>query len=155
MANSRKITSELSPPILYQLGIIEALYGLLENIEKKHKIKHQINDNTNGIKLSDVESILLYRSIQELINNIIKYAEATLITIDVNKKKLGVDFTIRDNGVGFNTEKLNNFYHHNEKGSGFGLFTVKERIANIQGEFKITSKINKGTKVTIFIPIKE
>ncbi|AOW18066.1 hypothetical protein LPB03_11660 [Polaribacter vadi] len=155
LANSRKITSELSPPILYQLGIIEALYGLLENIEKKHKIKHQINDYTNGIKLSDVESILLYRSIQELINNIIKYAEATLITIDVNKKKLGVDFTIRDNGVGFNTEKLNNFYHHNEKGSGFGLFTVKERIANIQGEFKITSKINKGTKVTIFIPTKE
>ena len=46
-------------------------------------------------------------------------------------------------------------YHHNEKGSGFGLFTVKERIRNIQGEFKITSKINKGTTVTIFIPINE
>ena len=155
LANSRKITSELSPPILYQLGIIEALYDLLENIEKKHKIKHQINDNTNGIELSEMKSILVYRSIQELFNNIIKYAEATLITIDINKNELGVDIFIRDNGVGFDTEKLNNLYHHNEKGSGFGLFTVKERIRNIQGEFKITSKINKGTTVTIFIPINE
>lgn len=153
LANSRKITSELSPPILYQLGIIEALHWLLENIENTHNIKYQINDNINQIKLDDVKSILLYRSVQELINNIIKYAKASKITIDLNKEKFGVNIIIKDDGVGFDTAKLNNFYSTNEKGSGFGLFTVKERIKNIKGNFEITSEINKGTTVNIYIPI--
>ncbi|APZ45626.1 hypothetical protein BW723_04630 [Polaribacter reichenbachii] len=153
LVNSRNITSELSPPILYQLGIIEALYWLLESIETKHKIKGQINENIDKIILDDVQSILLYRSVQELLNNIIKYAQATLITIDLNKTELGVDIIIRDNGIGFNTEKLNNHYTKDEKGSGFGLFTVQERIKNIKGEINISSIINKGTTVKIFIPI--
>jgi signal transduction histidine kinase len=153
LVNSRNITSELSPPILYQLGIVEALYWLLECIETKHKIKSQINENVNEIVLDDVKSILLYRSIQELINNIIKYAQATLITIDINQNKLGLDIIITDNGIGFNTEKLNNFYTTSNNGGGFGLFTVQERIKNINGKFRITSKIKEGTTVNIFIPI--
>ena len=152
LANSRKITSELSPPILYQFGIIEALYWLLENIENKHKIKCDINNNVESFKLDDVSSILLYRSIQEIINNTIKYAQATLITIDILKKKKGLEFVIKDNGKGFDVGNLNNLRKQN--GSGFGLFTVKERIRNIRGKFKIASKINKGTIVHIFIPLK-
>lgn len=152
LANSRKITSELSPPILYQFGIIEALYWLLENIENKHKIKCDINNNVESFKLDDVSSILLYRSIQEIINNTIKYAQATLITLELRKKKNGLEFVIKDNGKGFDVGKLNNL--RNQNGSGFGLFTVKERIRNIRGNFKITSKIEKGTSVNIFIPLK-
>ncbi|MBU3011524.1 PAS domain S-box protein [Polaribacter vadi] len=155
LVNSRKITSELSPPVLYQLGIIEALYWLLENIESKHKIKYKVDDTIEEIELDDVQSILLYRCIQELFNNIIKYAQATLISVDFNKTNLGVNIIIKDNGKGFNTENLNGFYSKDEKGSGFGLFSVKERIKNIKGEFKIESKIGEGTTVTIFIPIKE
>lgn len=153
LVNSRNITSELSPPILYQLGIVEALYWLLECVETKHKIKSQINESTDEILLDEVKSILLYRSIQELINNIIKYAQATLIIIDFNQNELGLDIVIKDNGIGFNTEKLNNFYGISDNGGGFGLFTVEERIKNIKGKFKISSKINEGTTVTIFIPI--
>ncbi|APZ47815.1 hypothetical protein BW723_16590 [Polaribacter reichenbachii] len=153
LANSRKITSELSPPILYQLGIIEALYWLLETIEVKHKIKCEINDYAKNFKLNDTRSILLYRSIQEILNNTIKYAKATLITIDLHKNDSGIDIIIMDNGKGFDVAKLNNLRNHN--GSGFGLFTVKERIKNIKGNFKITSKINKGTTVNIFIPLAD
>ncbi|WP_405567989.1 PAS domain-containing protein [Polaribacter sp. Asnod6-C07] len=153
LANSRRITSELSPPILYQLGIIEALYWLLENIETKHKIKCEINEDEEHIKLNEISSILLYRSIQEILNNAIKYAKATLITINILKKNQGLDIVIKDNGIGFNINKLNNF--RNSNGSGFGLFTVQERIKNIKGKFKITSEINKGTSVNIYIPLKD
>ena len=153
LENSRKITSELSPPILYQLGIIEALYWLLENIENKHNIECKINHDIDELQLDDVKSILLYRSIQELINNILKYAKATLIVINLSTNKDGLEIEIKDNGVGFDITKLNNFYTRRENGSGFGLFTVKERIRNIDGNFKISSEINKGTTVIIFIPI--
>ncbi|MCI2229377.1 PAS domain-containing protein [Polaribacter sp. MSW13] len=154
LENSRKITYELSPPILYQLGIIDALGWLLEEIETIHKIKCQLTSNVDYIKLSDIESILLYRSIQEVINNTIKYAKASLITLEVDKNTLGVNLFVRDNGAGFDTSKLYNNIRSGS-GSGFGLFTVQERIKNIQGEFNIKSKKNIGTTVSFFIPLSK
>ena len=151
LENSRKITYELSPPVLYQLGIVEALNWLLEDVEATHKIKCQVISNVSNLKLSDVKSILLYRSIQELLKNVVKYANASLINLEIDKTDLGVNILLKDNGGGFNTSILNSF--KNQSGSGFGLFAVQERINNIQGEFTITSKINKGTSVNIFIPL--
>ncbi|WP_298779718.1 PAS domain-containing protein [uncultured Polaribacter sp.] len=151
LEKSRRITYELSPPVLYQLGIIDALNWLLEDVEATHKIKCRVNTNVSVIKLSDITSILVYRSIQELVKNILKYANATLIKLDITKNKLGVNIVLTDDGVGFNTTKLKNYKGHS--GSGFGLFAVKERVRNIQGKFTIKSKINIGTSVNIFIPI--
>ncbi|AUC21779.1 hypothetical protein BTO15_06505 [Polaribacter sejongensis] len=153
LENSRKITYELSPPVLYQLGIIEALSWLFDNVETTHKIACVVNSNVDNINLDEVKSILLYRSIQEVLTNAIKYADASLITLDLDKNKFGLDIFITDNGVGFDTSILNSL--HNHSGSGFGLFTVQERIKNIQGKFTIKSKINMGTTVKIFIPLSK
>ena len=150
LENSRKITYELSPPVLYQLGIIDALNWLFEDVEDTHKIKCRLNSNVTKIKLSDVKSILLYRSIQEVITNAIKYANASLITLDLTRNTLGVDIIVTDNGIGFDTSLLNSHHH---SGSGFGLFTVRERIRNIRGTYKIVSEINTGTTVKFFIPL--
>lgn len=151
LENSRKITYELSPPVLYQLGIIDAINWLLEDVETTHKIKCRLSSNVTSIKLGDGKAILLFRSIQEVITNTIKYANASLITLDINKNKLGFDILIIDNGAGFDTSTLNDHHHHS--GSGFGLFTVQERIRNIQGRFIITSEIDIGTTVHFFIPL--
>ncbi|QTD36943.1 PAS domain S-box protein [Polaribacter batillariae] len=150
LENSRKITYELSPPILYQLGVIEALNWLVEDLENKYKIKFRLQTAISSIKISELKSIILYRSIQEILTNAIKHADASLIKIDIKKTKKGVNIFIVDDGVGFDTSILNEF--KNQSGSGFGLFTVQERIKNLQGRFTITSKINKGTSIKIFIP---
>ncbi|WP_341220308.1 PAS domain S-box protein [Polaribacter atrinae] len=151
LENSRKIMYELSPPVLYQLGIIEALNWLFDNVETTHKVACVVNSEVDSVKLDEATSILLYRSIQEVLTNAIKYANASLVTLDLDKNKHGLDIFITDNGIGFNTDILNNL--HNHSGSGFGLFTVQERIRNIQGKFTIQSKINTGTTVKIFIPL--
>ncbi|MDP5106721.1 MAG: PAS domain-containing protein, partial [Polaribacter sp.] len=151
LVNSRKITYELSPPVLYQLGIVEALNWLLEEVEANHKIAYCFNSNVNNIKLTDVKSILLYRSIQEIIKNTIKYANASLITLNFDEISDGIQILIADDGVGFDTSILKNIHTH--RGKGFGLFTVQERIINIKGKFTIESEINKGTSVKIFIPL--
>ena len=153
LENSRKITFELSPPILYRLGIIDALNWLLEDLEAAHKIEFRMITHINQIELDDLKSILLYRSIQEVLTNAIKHAKASLVTLTFDKEELGVNILIVDNGVGFDTSNLNNHRNHSGSGSGFGLFTVQERIRNIQGEFTITSEINTGTTVKIFIPL--
>jgi PAS domain S-box-containing protein len=150
LKNSRKITYELSPPVLYQLGIIAALNWLLDNVETIHKVTCKLTSTVNNIELGDIKSILLYRSIQEIINNTIKYAEASMITLDLCKDHLGVHILVIDNGSGFDTSVIQN---HNHSGSGFGLFTVRERVRNMQGEFTITSEINTGTTVKFFIPL--
>ena len=153
LENSRKITYELSPPVLYQLGIIDALNWLLESLETTHKIKFTLISDVIEIKLTDLESIILYRSIQEVLTNAIKHAKASLITVTFEKDELGVDILIVDNGGGFDTSVLNNYRNHS--GSGFGLFTVQERIKNIQGKFTLESEINTGTTINIFIPLSK
>ena len=153
LENSRKITYELSPPVLYQLGIIDALNWLLENTETTHNITCKIISNVNNVNLDDVKSILLYRCIQEVVKNAVKYANATIFTLDIDKTTDGFSIIFKDNGAGFDTSLLNDYQNHS--GSGFGLFAVQERIKNIQGKFSITSTINKGTSVNIFIPLSE
>lgn len=150
--NSRKITYELSPPALYQLGIVDALNWLLEDIKITHNINYQMNDNSNDVKLDDGKSILLYRTIQEVLTNVIKYANASLIIIDIDNSSQGIEVVVTDNGDGFDTSTLD-FYIYNHINSGFGLFTIKQRIKNIQGEFTITSEIAVGTTVKTFIPL--
>ncbi|RCS26361.1 PAS domain S-box protein [Polaribacter sp. WD7] len=150
LEKSRKITNELSPPILYQLGVIEALYWLLENLEITHKIKFSLDTEIDYLDFSELKSIILYRSIQEILTNAIKHSKASHIKIKILDNDCQVKILVEDNGVGFDTSVLNNYKSHS--GSGFGLFAIQEKIANVKGEFYITSKIQSGTTVTILIP---
>lgn len=150
LESSRKITYELSPPILYELGLIETLYWLAEKIQHEHNLKVSFKTEFEELNLSEPELILLFRSIQELINNIIKHAQAKNISINVVKKEKGINIIIRDDGRGFDSEKLPII---TSKG-GFGLFTVKERVQNLKGQFSINSEKGKGTETNIYVPLE-
>lgn len=148
--NSRKITYDLCPPVLYQLGIIDTMHWFSDKIESQYKIKVEFKTNIDGIKLDDNKLISIFRSIQEIVMNSIKHANASLILIDFDLNDNGLNISISDNGVGFDTnKKLNNKVLN----SGFGLFTLKERIQNLNGTVTIISKptIKSGTIVKIFI----
>lgn len=150
LENSRKITYELSPPIIYQLGIIDALDWFADETKEKYKIDFNFTTNTDSIELTEFKSILLFRSIQEAVTNTLKYAKASLITLDVNKTSEKVTVTLVDNGKGFDTKILND---NISSKSGFGLFAVKERIRNLSGKLDISSEIGVGTKIKITIPV--
>tara|TARA_R110002126_G_scaffold291780_1_gene457923 strand:- start:15843 stop:22151 length:6309 start_codon:yes stop_codon:yes gene_type:complete len=150
--NSRKITYDLSPPVLYQLGLIDAIDWFAGETEEKYGINFQANSNVDTIQLSEFKSILLFRCIQEAVTNTIKYAEASLIILNLTKETETVRVVITDNGKGFDTKKLNNNVN---SGSGFGLFAVKERIRNMNGTLEIISEINIGTKIKIIVPLEE
>jgi PAS domain S-box-containing protein len=149
--NSRKITYDLSPPVLYQLGLIDAIDWFADETQEKYAINFQANSNVDTIQLSEFKSILLFRCIQEAVTNTIKYAEASLIILNLTKEKETVSVVITDNGKGFDTKKLNSNVN---SGSGFGLFAVKERIRNMNGTLEIISEINIGTKIKIIVPLE-
>ena len=150
--NSRNITYDLSPPVLYELGLIEAVNWLTEKIKQKHNLQIDLKTELEELPLSESKLIIVYRVIQELFNNIIKHAHAGYACIVLKKAKNGVEIRISDNGKGFLPDK--SAVPGNMK-RGFGLFTVKERIQNISGEIAINSAPGKGTTITLFIPAND
>ncbi|GGK35474.1 hypothetical protein GCM10007962_32350 [Yeosuana aromativorans] len=152
LENTRKITYDLSPPVLYELGLIEAIYWLAEKIENQNQIKVKFKTELNEIKLSEPKLILIYRAVQEIINNAIKHSGATQITILFTKYQFGLQIIIKDEGKGFDKSLLNKQIQIN---TGFGLFAVRERIENLQGTFIINSTLGLGTEVKILVPLKE
>ena len=149
--NSRKITYDLSPPVLYELGIIETMHWLTEKIASENKIRTSFHSEFDEIKLPDSELILLFRIIQELMYNSVKHANANKISINFFKSGKDLHIVLEDDGKGFNTSKLSD----NSKRNGFGIFAVKERIKNLSGTFSIKSAPGKGCRSEIFIPLNK
>lgn len=147
--NSRDLTYELSPPILHELGLGEAVKWHVKQIRKIFDIKFQLRGIQETNALSENEKILLFKSIVELTNNIIKHSNASLVTISFNRFKNIFRVTVKDNGVGFKKSPGQNI----SKDKKFGLFSTSERIKYIGGEMIIDSQIKKGAKITIKIPI--
>jgi len=148
---SRDLTYELSPPILYELGLVAAINWYSSQISKLYNIKIHINGIKESLGCSEEIKIIIYRSIVELLNNIIKYSHATKAVITINEFKNHGKITIRDNGRGFNSDNTQVL----TKSKKFGLFSIKERIEYIGGEFKIESKMKVGTTATIKIPTEK
>ena len=114
--------------------------------EAKQDIEFNFTIETNPIasKFTSIEGMNIYRTIQESINNSIKYAEATTINIQAKKIDNSIQITIADNGKGFDKETIK---------EGYGLNNMQKRIAEIGGQFTIQSNVN-GTEIKLLLPKK-
>lgn len=146
---SRSLTYDLSPPILYELGFIPAVRWKLEQFEKTQKIKTNLILTSEAPVLKKENTIFLYRVIVELLNNIIKHAHATEVTINISSEDQVFKIRVEDNGVGIDPVKIKTM--PGKKG-GFGLFSITERLESINGTFNITPD-NKGTTAEIILPL--
>ena len=148
---SRDITYELSPPVLYEMGLVSAISWKLDEIEKNNKIKVSLINRSQSHELEEKIQIILYRTISELIQNIIKHSEAENLNVSFRLLKNVYRITISDNGIGFDLAAMKDKAISEKK---FGIFSIIERIKYIGGDLNINSVPKKGTKVVIDIPIK-
>lgn len=149
LENTRKITYDLSPPILYELGLIEAMHWLTEKIQNEHHLKTEFKTDLNEIELPESKLILIFRIIQELVNNTVKHAMADFLKIEINEAESLLTVLVSDNGVGFNVKSLTNA----KIGKGrFGLFAIRERVQILDGKISIHSENGKGTEVEFCVP---
>jgi signal transduction histidine kinase len=149
--DTRSLTFELSPPVLYELGLVAAIDWLAEQFQQKHGLKCTVGSDTKPKPLSQDFEIVLFRSVRELLINIVKHAEAknVKIAIRVNKKNLRIRVT--DDGIGFSKEaKAGRSYKNHQ----FGLFNITERIRHLGGTVEVDSQSGKGTMVTLVAPLK-
>lgn len=119
------------------------IYNFIEKAQSaKENIAFQfiIDDRCKSQKFTSLEGVNLYRTIQEALNNAIKYAEATEISVQVQPLEKGISIQIEDNGKGFDLEKVE---------FGNGILNMQKRIEDIGGTFVIHSELLKGTQITI------
>lgn len=124
------------------------IYNFIEKAQSvKENIRFQfvIDDNVKEAKFSSLEGINLYRTIQEAVNNAVKYADADAITVHVLREDETIKIEIKDDGKGFDTD---------ETDYGNGLYNMKKRIEEIDGTFQVHSEISKGTTVTVVLTHK-
>ena len=146
---SRNLTYDLSPPILYELGLIPAIRWKLNQLESHYNIETSFQSEFSRLKMNSDTRILLYRVISELLVNVTKHAGASLVEVKVYNDNESYCITVIDNGKGFNK-------HAKEKSQndgGYGLFSIRERLDSLQGRLNIESEVNKGAKITVSIPI--
>lgn len=106
------------------------------------QFEFNIDEKLATIKLSSLTGINIYRTVQEAINNSIKYSNGTKICVDVRSFQDKIQIEIQDNGKGFDVEKID---------FGNGLINMKKRIEEINGEIQVDSRISIGTLITILI----
>jgi len=146
---SRLLTYDLSPPILYELGLVPAIRWKLEQISNKGNIDFEFNSINEKIVLNTNSLILVYRIVCELLLNIVKHADATKIKVGITLIRKSLQISVSDNGCGFDYDKVSNL---NKKG-GYGLFSINERLDSINGNFNLNSTKNKGTVTEIIVPL--
>lgn len=141
----RAISNRLLPTILEELGLLPACKNLYQTLQNQLKnIQFEVitvNDPKHPKQTKEIE-LTIYRIIQELTNNIVKYADATSIQLIVEQREEGIVLTIRDNGNGFIPTK------ENYKSTSLGLKSIENRLRSIEGQ--ITYKLlHPGTEVQI------
>ncbi|MDD4597377.1 MAG: sensor histidine kinase [Lentimicrobiaceae bacterium] len=143
----RNISHNLAPTLLSEKGLIEALKNLSDIINKTNHLKMQVESFGFFTDLDNLTEHTIYRAIQELLNNAIKHAEASLFTVQLIKSEKEVTLMVEDNGHGFNV---------NDTGTnnGGGIGNIKSRVENLNGSMYVDSLIDRGTIVSIVIPLK-
>lgn len=145
MHDIRKLSHSLVAPSLGHDGLQEALEDLIESIQQPHKINIQlcIDEDYEALLIDKSKELMLYRIIQEQLNNILKYANASEISIAVKQQGDQLHLTIRDNGIGFDTQ---------QQGNGIGLKNINSRINFYSGKMKLTSAPGQGCTLEVAIP---
>jgi two-component system, NarL family, sensor histidine kinase UhpB len=151
--DTRSLVFELSNPILYEIGLEQAIGKLLKNeIQHKGSPNCQFISAGDKIELDEDTKVVLFKAVRELLINIVKHAGAKNIKVGISKHNNEVEVTVEDDGSGFDISKLGP--PSGTKG-GFGLFNIRERLEYMGGQLEINSRPGKGTRIVMTAPISK
>lgn len=147
IANIRQISYNLHPYQLDKIGLTESLKSMIDKVNEASSVEFSYEIENIDDALPKDQEINFYRVVQELLNNIIKHSDAGHSRVKISRVKRLITVSVKDDGIGFEYEKVKN------QNRGLGLSGVRERIDILKGSVEIESKINRGTRVMIEIPI--
>ena len=149
---TRSLTAELSPPVLYELGLAPALEWLAEELSAKHPVKISVRAARDLPSLSEPARVMIWKSARELLTNTIKHASATEARMELSSERGMLRLTVIDDGVGFEPAQAEARAASAEMGT-FGLFSVRERVNHLGGALEVRSSPGSGTTIIIQVPL--
>lgn len=142
----RSISHRMMPRVLEEMGLIPALEDMLEKALKFTSLTYQFDHFNLDHRLPKRTEVALFRITQELVNNIIKHAQATLVSVQLFRNQNQLILIVEDNGKGMNGE---------ETREGHGLLNIRSRLNTIHGEVNFEASPTAGTTATIRLDLPE
>ncbi len=147
----RRISRDLSPSILEDMGLSAALRWLVENYvgDQETQVVHSIGDVDH--LFPKTVHILVYRIMQEALTNATKHAEANRVHLAVKRHVDWLSFVVEDDGKGFDPTEAS---MRNGSDRGLGLATMNERARMLGGTLTVWSEVGRGTRISLAVPLK-
>jgi two-component system sensor histidine kinase UhpB len=148
----RNMTFDICSPTLYRFGLEAAISELLEDRFKAlDRVNYSFRDDNSAKPLAEDIRIAMFQSVRELINNVLKHAGASEVSVTIQRCEEIVRITVSDDGVGFRAEELE---APSRSRGGFGLFGIAERLRYIGGNFEFQSQPGCGSSFTLEGPLE-
>ncbi len=146
----RRICYNLSPPILEDLGLEEALQTLFREFSANQGLKFSLHLEKVSPSLPKEVQVAVYRIFQEVLTNVSKHAEASEVSVTIARQADRIRFLITDNGRGFDPAGVRPLAPGRQ---GVGLASIRERVSMLGGDCEITSRPGGGTEVRFSLPL--
>ncbi len=141
----RRVAHNMMPEVLVKFGLQEALKSYCDSIEQSGVFKVDFQSVGQEVRLSSNTEIILYRVVQELLNNASKYAKASTVLVQLAFHENEISITVEDNGAGFDIAKT-------QHSTGAGWTNIRSRVEYLKGKVDVTSGTG-GTSVHLHVPI--
>ncbi len=141
----RRISSDLRPGVLDDLGIEAALEWEVRKFEGRTGIACTFVDNTDGLRLDEGRSTAAFRVFQELLTNVARHASASSVEVRIRSNDGDFAIEVHDDGVGIDQERA-------ARGLSLGILGMRERLAPWGGEIEFKGSPGAGTRVTVTLP---
>lgn len=151
LEQSRSLTSELSPPILYELGLEPALEWLVETTEQRHGIRGSYTSDGKHKPVSNEVQVMVFQAVREMLVNTAKHAAAKTVTVSTTCDGDQLVVEVFDDGRGFDPAALRS---SPDAQPGFGLFSIRERLRHLGGTLEVRSRPGEGTHVVLRAPLQ-
>lgn len=142
IAENRRISHELMPPILEEFGLSESIRDIAKKLHNQVKFTYRISGNPSG--LEKYVKLAIYRTVQELMLNVVKHAKASSATVEVAVRPKRIMVRITDDGCGMTT---------NAQKTGIGLASIRSKIKLLNGNMEIKQPTGGGTQIQISFPL--
>lgn len=143
----RQTCNELRPPLLKEMGIVEALEQLIQQEQIRSNYSVTLRAEPTVIELNDVQILAVYRIVQELLRNADKHAGASQILIELEQRDSELYFYYKDDGRGLQLTELTDSFKH------MGISGIKERVRSLDGDIVFHSEPGKGFEVQLTLPM--
>lgn len=149
---TKTLVFNLSSPLLNELGLGAAVSNYLkEYIEKKYGLSVSFFDNRDFVLLKPDIRAILFRNVKELLANVIRHSKAEKVSVVFERTATDMKIIVEDDGRGFDASKIDECAQHD---SGFGLFSIRERMMDYGGYLKVDSQPGSGCRTTLVLPVE-